>query len=320
MKQTRAIILAPHPRRPSLDWDKLKTFHAAAEAGSLTGAADALSLSQSAVSRQISALEGELGVKLFHRHARGLLLTEPGRLLYGAAQEVATRVTLAESRVQDSRDEPTGILRVTAPTALGALWLTPRLARFRALYPSIKLRLLLVDHELDISNLEADVALRPWEASQNDVIQRKLMTVSQHLYASPAYLERAGSPQTLADLDTGHEFIAYGPKKVAPIPKLNWALSVGRPEGARPREAVIEASTINAMMTATEAGLGVCGLPDYVARANPGLSRVLPDVDGPPFEFFFLYPEELKGSRRVSAFREFLLDEVRAWTEARDGM
>jgi len=299
-----------------LDWDKLKTFHAAAEAGSLTGAAEGLALSQSAVSRQISALEGELGVKLFHRHARGLLLTEPGRLLHAAAQDVATRVTLAESLLQDSRDEPTGLLRVTAPTALGALWLTPRLPRFRALYPSIKLRLLLVDHELDISNLEADVALRPWAASQNDLIQRKLMTVSQHLYAAPDYLARNGVPETPQDLDDGHEFVAYGPRRVAPIPNLNWALTVGRPEGAAPRESAIEASTITAMMTATQAGLGVCGLPDYVARGNPGLTRLLPALDGPPFEFFFLYPEELKGSRRVAAFREFLLEEVRAWTDA----
>ncbi len=297
-----------------MDWDKLKTFHAAADAGSLTGAADQLNLSQSAVSRQISALEGELGVKLFHRHARGLLLTEPGRLLYATAQDVSARIMLAESLVQDSRDEPTGVLRVTAPTALGAVWLTPRLARFTALYPQIRLRLLLVDHELDISNLEADVAIRPWSASQNDLIQRKLMTVSQHLYAGPDYLARKGAPERPEALDDGHSFIAYGPKKLAPIPNLNWALSIGRPDGAGPREAVIEASTINAMMKATEAGLGVCGLPDYVARNNPDLARVLPETEGPPFEVFFVYPEELKGSRRVAAFREFLLEEVREWS------
>jgi DNA-binding transcriptional LysR family regulator len=112
----------------TLDWDKLKTFHAAAEAGSLTRASDALHLSQSAVSRQISALEAELGVKLFHRHARGLLTTEPGRLLFEATRDIAAKVAFAEAQVQDSRDEPTGLLRVTAPTALGALWLAPRIS------------------------------------------------------------------------------------------------------------------------------------------------------------------------------------------------
>jgi DNA-binding transcriptional LysR family regulator len=297
-----------------MDWDKLKTFHAAAEAKSLTGAAEALGLSQSAVSRQISALEADLGVKLFHRHARGLLLTEPGRLLSGAAGEVATRIAWAEAKVHDSRDKPTGLLRVTAPTAMGAIWLVPRLPAFRAAYPSIKLRMLLVDHELDISNLEADIAIRPWSATQNDVVQRKLMEVGQHLYASDAYLERKGAPGSVEDLD-GHEFVAYGPKRLAPIPNLNWQLTLGRGERG-PRESVIEVSTINGMMKSTEAGLGICGLPDYVARENPKLVRVLPEIEGPPFEVFFVYPQELKGSRRIAAFREFLIEQVKLWEES----
>lgn len=296
-----------------MDWDKLKTFHAAAEAGSLTGAAESLGMSQSAVSRQITALEGELDIKLFHRHARGLLLTEPGRLLFEAAREISNRVAVAEARVQDSRDKPTGSLRITAPTAFGSIWLVPRLTRFYDQFPKIRLRLLLADHELDLAGLEADIAIRPWPSTQNDLVQRRLMDVEQHLYAAPEYLEKHGTPQTLADLDRGHHFIAYGPKHLAPIPNLNWQLTMGRDSGALPRTPVIEANTIKAMMKATEAGFGLCGLPDYVARENPALVRVLPDIDGPPFEVYLVYPEELKGSRRIDAFREFLLAEVRTW-------
>ena len=297
-----------------MDWDKLKTFHAAAEAGSLTGAAELLHLSQSAVSRQISALETDLGVKLFHRHTRGLMLTEPGRVLFQAAGEIHARVTLADASLQDLRDEPSGTLRVTAPTALGAIWLAPRLARFYESFPQIRIRLLLLDHELDISNLEADVAIRPWASSQNDVIQRKLMQVDQHLYASSGYLERKGAPQTPDDL-AGHDFVAYGPRHLAPIPNLNWHLSLGLDASERPREPLIEANTINAMMKATEAGLGLAGLPDYVARENERLVRVMPDHAGPPFEVFLLYPQELRGSRRVAAFGEFLNEAVKAWRE-----
>ena len=297
-----------------MDWDKLKTFHAAAEAGSLTGAADLLHLSQSAVSRQISALETDLGVKLFHRHTRGLLLTEPGRVLFEAAGEINARVTLADAALQDIRDEPSGVLRVTAPTALGAIWLAPRLARFYAMFPQIRIRLLLLDHELDISNLEADVAIRPWPAQQNDVVQRKLMQVDQHLYASPGYLERKGAPAGLTDLDR-HDFVAYGPRHLAPIPNLNWPLALGRAPGERPREPLLEANTINGMMKAAEAGLGLAGLPDYVARENDRLVRVMPDEAGPPFEVYLLYPQELRGSRRVAAFSEFLSEEVKTWRE-----
>ena len=300
-----------------MDWDKLKTFHAAADAGSLTGAADTLGMSQSAVSRQISALETELDTKLFHRHARGLLLTEPGRLLFEAAGEIANRVAVAEARVQDSRDKPTGALRITAPTALGSIWLIPRLKQFYTLYPKIRLKLLLADHELDLAGLEADIAIRPWPSTQNDLVQRRLMQVEQHLYAAPEYLAQHGTPRSLPDLDQGHLFIAYGPKKLAPIPNLNWQLTIGREPGALPRSAVIEANTIKSMMKATEAGFGICGLPDYVAVESPGLVRILPETDGPTFDVYVVFPEELKGSRRVAAFREFLIDAAKAWkTEA----
>jgi len=295
-----------------MDWDKLKTFHAAAEAGSLTGAAEILNLSQSAVSRQISALEDDLAVKLFHRHTRGLLLTEPGRVLYETATVIAGQIALAEGKVQDCRDKPSGVLRVTAPTALGAIWLTPRLERFRAAYPNIELRLLLVDNELDISNLEADIAIRPWASKQNDLIQRRLMEVSQHLYASRSYLDRKGVPETEASLDN-HDFIAYGPRHLAPIPKLNWPLSVGRAAGERPRDPVLEINTIYAIKKAAMAGLGIAGLPDYVALENEELIRVLPHIEGPQFDIYLLYPEELRGSRRVSVFSEFLTQEVRRW-------
>ncbi|MBL4537945.1 MAG: LysR family transcriptional regulator [Oceanicaulis sp.] len=297
-----------------MDWDKLKTFHAAAEVGSLTGAAEALALSQSAVSRQISALEGELGVKLFHRHTRGLLLTEPGRVLFEASKDVAGKIALAEANVLDCRDEPSGLLRVTAPTAMGATWLAPRLARFHALYPQIRVRLLLVDHELDIANLEADVALRPWAATQNDLIQRKLMVVDQHLYASEAYLERKGAPLSYDDLDR-HDFVGYGPRNLAPIPNLNWHLDLGRAPGDKPREALAEASTIHGMMRLAEAGLGLVGLPDYVARENDRLKRLFETVEGPPFEVYLIFPEELRASRRVKAFRDFIMEEVKLWRE-----
>ncbi len=300
-----------------MDWDKLKSFHAAAEAGSLTGAAELLNLSQSAVSRQISSLEADLGVKLFHRHTRGLLLTEPGRVLNEATVEVAARITLAESNLQDIRDEPSGALRVTAPTALGSIWLAPRLARFTALYPQIKLHLLLADHELDVANLEADIAIRPWAARQNDVIQRKLMEVDQHLYGSTAYFDRKGEPAREEDLDA-HDFVAYGPRHLAPIPKLNWALSLGRDGNADPREPVMEVNTIAGMVKAVEAGIGLVGLPSYVAHDDDKLVRVLPDVLGPPFEIYMLYPQELRGSRRIAAFGDFLKDEAKSWRDSQD--
>ncbi|WP_417491157.1 LysR family transcriptional regulator [Maricaulis sp.] len=295
-----------------MDWDKLKTFHAAAQAGSLTRAAEMLGMSQSAVSRQIAALEEDLGASLFHRHARGLIRTEPGNLLFEAAHEIAAKAAIAEARVQDARDEPCGELKVTAPTALGAIWLAPRLAEFHDAFPQIRIRLMLNDFELDLAGLEAEVGIRPWPSTQNDLVQRKLLSVHQHLYASHDYAERKGIPETAADLDE-HPIIHYGPPQLAPIPGLDWAAKVGREAGQPPRPAVIEVNTIYGVMKAVEAGMGIGALPDYVARENKKLRRILPELDGPDFEVFFVYPSELRGSRRIVAFRDFLIEQARRW-------
>ena len=113
-----------------MDWDKLKVFHAAAEAGSFTHAGEHLGLSQSAVSRQVSALETELGVSLFHRHARGLILTEQGDLLFRTAHEVFMKLEAARAKLTDSKERPNGELKVTTTAGIGLNWLTPRLGEF----------------------------------------------------------------------------------------------------------------------------------------------------------------------------------------------
>ena len=118
-----------------MDWDKLRVFHAVAEAGSFTHAGEALNLSQSAVSRQISALEESLSVPLFHRHARGLILTEQGDLLYRTAREVFSKLAMTEAMLTESKDRPKGPLKVTTTVAFGSSWLTPRMREFLVLYP-----------------------------------------------------------------------------------------------------------------------------------------------------------------------------------------
>src|SRR5512139_3290529 len=143
-----------------MDWDKLRIFQAVADAGSFTHAGEALKLSQSAISRQIGALEEQLGVMLFHRHARGLILTEQGELLYRTVREMAGKVSMTETLLKASQDQPSGRLKVTTTVGLGSLWLTPQIHEFIKLYPDIEVSLLLSDQELDLGMREADVAIR----------------------------------------------------------------------------------------------------------------------------------------------------------------
>lgn len=216
-----------------MDWDKLRIFHAVADAGSFTHAGHELGLSQSAVSRQISALEDALNVPLFHRHARGLILTEQGEMLYRTAHEVFTKLTAAQTRLMDSKEKPSGELRITTTVGLGSVWLTPRLKEFSELYPEIAVTLLLDDRELDLSMREADVAVRLRRPTQPDLIQRKLFTVHHHLYASADYLKKHGIPKSLEDLDK-HKILTFGQAPNYRRPSTGWNMSAA-PKAIRAR-------------------------------------------------------------------------------------
>ena len=150
-----------------LDWDKLRIFHAAAEAGSFTHAADKLHLSQSAISRQVSALEQDVGVKLFHRHARGLILTEQGELLYRTAHDVLLKLETVKMQLTETTEKPSGKLRVTTTVGLGQGWLTDKVQEFLQLYPEMSIQLILDNEELDVNMRHADCAIRLRQPQQS---------------------------------------------------------------------------------------------------------------------------------------------------------
>src|SRR5262249_51746727 len=143
-----------------MDWDKLRVFHAVAEAGSFTRAGEALNLSQSAVRRRVSAWEESLKAPRFHRHARGLIVTEQGELLFRTVREVFAKLAMAEAQLSESKERPKGTLKVTASVGLGSTWLAPRIGEFIEIYPDVSVDLVLADGELDLSMREADVAIR----------------------------------------------------------------------------------------------------------------------------------------------------------------
>jgi DNA-binding transcriptional LysR family regulator len=292
-----------------MDWDKLRVFHAVAEAGSFTHAGETLHLSQSAVSRQISALEDNLRVPLFHRHARGLILTEQGELLYRTARDVFSKVAMTEAMLAESRERPTGPLTVSATVGFSTIWLAPRIVEFIDLYPEINVTLLAADHDVDLSMREADVAIRMRAPTQPDLIQRHLMTMHVHAYASPKYLEDWGTPTCVEDLDR-HRLIIYSDGPLVRITDPNWLLRNG--DGPRSmRRPILRVNTILAMLRAAESGLGIAALPDYIMHDHDGLVRVLPETDGPVIEAYFVYPEELRRSKRIAVFRDFLLEQVK---------
>ena len=270
--------------------------------------ADGFGLSQSAVSRQIGALEDSLSVPLFHRHARGLLLTEQGDQLYRTVHEVFAKLAMTEAMLTESKDHPSGPLKITTTVAFGSQWLTPRMKEFQDLYPDINLSIVLANSELDLAMREADVAIRMAAPRQPDLIQRHLVTMRYHVYASAEYLEKMGTPTTPADLDD-HALIVYGDDVASPVPGLNWLLEAGTAPG-KPRKPALKVNNVYGIFRAVQAGLGIAALPDYISREARELVEILPELRGPAIEVYFVYPEELRNSKRIGAFRDFLVRKI----------
>lgn len=288
-----------------LDWDKLRVFHAVAQAQSLTRAGEVLNLSQSAVSRQVSGLEDQLGTTLFHRHARGLILTEQGEILFKTASEMAQSIRATENAMTDSRERPKGPLIVSSPVALGTMWLIPHLVEFQQLYPDIIVTLNVQDADVNIAMREADCGIRVHQTDTPDVIQRKITTVHNDLYASNDYLRKHGVPRTIEDLQE-HQLIAYGEEYRAPFSEIDWPLKlIGR--GGKRMRPTFKVNSLFGMLRAVEQGMGIAGLPEYMARDAKNISPVLPKIKGPAIDAFFVYGTELRNSKRITEFRDFLL-------------
>jgi len=288
-----------------MDWDKLRIFHAVADKGSLTHAGEVLRLSQSAVSRQIRALEESLSVTLFHRHARGLILTEQGELLFDATQQMVKRLDATAARIRDSEDEVFGELRVTTTTGFGTLWLAPRLAKLYAKYPALKIDLMLEERVLDLPMREADVAIRMKEPTQSDLIRKRLMNIRMRLYATPEYLAEHGTPVTMDDL-TQHRLICQHPGTAQVAAGANLVAELMTHD-------IPSTLTVNnyfGVLQGVLNHLGIGVMPDYITEDFPHLVRVLGEVESGEVPVFLAYPEELRHSKRVAAFREFVTDEI----------
>jgi DNA-binding transcriptional LysR family regulator len=296
-----------------MDWDKLRIFHAVASAGSFTHAGQSLGLSQSAVSRQISALEEEIATPLFQRHARGLTLTDEGELLFGAVREVLDRLAAAEEALRNVHDSPRGTLKVTASHGIGAYWLLPRISQFLKEYPELELHLVMDDHELDLAQREADIALRLRAPVQADLIQRRLFTAHYHIYASRAYLESHPAPSSLDDI-SGHTIVVYGETAGPEIRDINWLLDLFRKK-QKPGMAgrIVRINNITGMLRAIQSGVGIGVIPDYVAATSPELVRVLPEEEVPGFDVHLVYADALRQSKRVAAFRDFVVKSSKDW-------
>lgn len=292
-----------------MDWDKLRIFYTVAEAGSFTHAGETLNLSQSAVSRQISTLEESIGITLFHRHARGLILTEEGELLHKTAAEIFGKLAMIEGQLADSKQLPEGPLRITVAEFIGSTWLAPKLAKLRAEHPDIQLTMLLDDRILNLGMREADAAIRLYKPEQPDLVQRHLTSIHFHICASKDYLKKNGTPKSVKDLKE-HTLIGYPENVPAPFADPNWLFRMAEVDLENGGTQTIMMNSMAGIFEAVKTGAGIAALPDYMIGGSKDVSPILESVTRPPVDVYFVYPEERRHSKRIGIFKDFLLKTV----------
>ncbi|MBA4274335.1 MAG: LysR family transcriptional regulator [Alphaproteobacteria bacterium] len=291
-----------------MDWDKLRIFHTVSQHKSLTRAGEVLSLSQSAVSRQISALEEKLGIALFHRHARGLMLSEQGEILFRTVSEMVSKLQATENALAEATSRPKGPFKLTVPSALGTTWIAQMMKEFTDLFPEIEVTLLCEDRELDLGLREADAAIRLYPAKSPDLVQKPIMTLHNALFASNDYLRLHGVPKSMAEL-AHHKLIGFESVGAPPFGDINWLFE--RPElRGQAVKPFFKVNSLLALRTAVKQGMGIALVPEYLMYKTRHVSRVLEDVEGPMTEAYFIYPMELKNSKRVGVFRNFLQQKI----------
>lgn len=291
-----------------MDWDKLRIFHMVAKAGSFTHAGESLNLSQSAVSRHISSFEEDLGITLFHRHARGLILTEQGELLFQTSTEIFTKMMAIEGQLSDARDTTDGELSVTLPEFLGTSWLGPHVGDFHRAHAEIELSLLLDDRIFNLGLREADAAVRLYKPEQSELIQRHLADINFVACASKDYLAANGTPKKLGDLQR-HTVIGYPDQALVPYKNPNHLFEQAGIPITKNRN-MIRMNSISTIRQAIRSGAGVGVLPKFMANNLPDIVPLLPDVKIPSVDMFFVYPEDRRHSKRIAIFRDFLVDLV----------
>ncbi|MBS0272132.1 MAG: LysR family transcriptional regulator [Proteobacteria bacterium] len=292
-----------------MDWDKLRIFFIVAESGSFTHASARLEISQSAISRQISNLEDRMGFALFYRHARGLILTEQGELLFRTARDVFSELARVHARITENVKVSQGELKIAATVGFGTTWVAPRLYKFLSQYPEARITLRLSDDPVDLTIHESDIAISSLVTEDKNLMYQELLCRPLLIYSSRKYLLKFGVPLKPEDLDR-HRLVVFNDQTMLPSDNVNWLLTLGTPPGVK-REPYLSINNLYGIGKALEGGSGIACLPPYIAQKCHDLVQVLPEVDVPQVRFYFVYPRQLKDSQRIEQLWTFLSTEAR---------
>jgi DNA-binding transcriptional LysR family regulator len=291
---------------PTIEWELYRSFLGVLRTGSLSGAARLLGVAQPTVGRHIAALEAALGLVLFTRSQTGLLASDAALALRPYAEAMQSTAAALQRAAASFGDGVRGVVRVTASEVIGVEVLPPILQRLRERHPALKVELALTNEMQDLLQREADIAVRMAAPHQEQLVARRIGAIELGLHASPAYLERHGSPASLDDLarhtvigpDTMSPFVRQA---LARLPGIGRELFALRTDSDLAQLALIRAG----------AGIGICQAP--LARRTPSLVRLLPDALALPLDTWVAMHEDLRGSPRCKAVFDALVDGLLAY-------
>lgn len=284
-----------------LDWTALRDFLAVAEAGSLSAAAKRLRVSQPTVSRRIAALETDLEARLFNRTPRGLELTEAGETILEHARRM-DQEALAVARAATGTDSGLeGTVRLSATEGIGVEWLTRELSAFRDAYPGIRVELLIDNAAANLLRREADIAVRLFRPQQADLIARRVGHHVLGLFAAAEYLARRGTPARVEEL-AAHDIVGYD-ESIGHVAQAKWLLRHVSAE-----QLVFRSNSLLSQLQATRAGIGIGTHSALIGNRDPGLVRVLPEIDVTRQDIWLVTHPDLRRSARIRAMFDFLAE------------
>ena len=283
----------------------MKTFLAVVQEGSFSKAADKLDISPQLVSKYISALEDNLRTRLLHRTTRKVSVTEAGNQYYQRCQQVIIDIEDMENSLNNLSESVSGVLSISAPMSFGTKHLAGLLVDFQNQYPNLKLDLRLTDQYVDIVEQGIDIALRIGVLKNSTLIAKKIAPIHLAVFASPDYLERHGTPQTLLDLQS-HNYLRYSHSE--PTKRL---FGVNELKSELKLESNFVANNGDLLLNTAIAGGGIAMQPTFIAGealAQGKVVRILNDYEPEPMGLYMVY-----------ANRQFLPSKVRAFVDFTSG-
>ena len=287
-----------------LDWNKFKYFYRVVQFGKINKAAQSFGMSQSTLSRQIAALEEELGFELLVRSISGVELTVKGEAVYKRIKDSFFQLEQIFDIIADLETLANGKLVVTADNGLIDTWLSYYIPEFLNEYPEMKLTIKSCGNPETILKEGADIICSRLMPQSNDYSHELLMTWNRALYASKDYLKNHGRPKTIADLDN-HKLIAFEESNPNSDDEINWHLLAGRNQ-SNPRDPVLSINSIHSIISAAKDGVGIISFcEESPLLKDCGLVRVLPDINGPSLNTYLIMLRENQDIARFQTFKNF---------------